>query len=92
MDKLFNTQASEHLATITAFLTARMADDEDAAISLLVDEEDGLDPHKVITLLLGMTDICIGLFTTLAHFVGATPEHLLQTMSQQREMFTDWSK
>lgn len=85
--KLFTPDQADQLGLVTAFLTARINDDEDAAIQLVTDK-NGFKPEVVIDLLLAMTDFALAHVRLIAELAGTSPEEFLQTMGLTTEKYT----
>ena len=66
----------DQVSDTIAFLLARIKGDPDAAMAIV----DG-DSKKIATLLMGMTDLCMGMVMMIAPMVGSTPKTFVETMA-----------
>ena len=74
----------DQVSDTIAFLLARVKRDTDAAMAIV----DG-DSRNIATLLMGMTDLAMGMVIIMAEVTGTTPKMFVETMAMGAKFYGD---
>lgn len=72
----------DHVSDTIAFLLARIKNDEKLAMAVV-----GGDAHNIVKLLIGMTDLAMGMVMMIAPMVGSTPEAFVEVMAMGAKFY-----
>ncbi len=74
----------DHVSDTIAFLLARVKGDPEMAMEIV-----GGDTRNISVLLMGMTDLCMGMVVTFAAMTHCTPEEFVRTMAMGAKFHGD---
>lgn len=72
----------DQVSNTIAFLLARVKGDADMAMAIV-----GGDSKKIATLLMGMTDLAMGMVILMAELTGCTPKVFVETMAMGAKFY-----